>query len=420
MNPDCVIGNNTTITKAVIIVAGSGTRMFPLTKNRSKVMLPLANRPLLWHILTSVAKAGVRNFVLVVQNGAADIRQYFGDGSDFGVSIQYAVQKEQLGTAHAIYCARDFVNGAFIVLNGDVLFNTSDIVPLLSLPNTPTSGNAVVCAFETNDVSQFGILELGQAHDNASGNMPDIVNLVEKPAYHDSNLANAGIYLFPESVFDEIKVTGKSQRGEYEITDTIITMIKKGRVQCHKLNFWMDVGRPWDLLAANDHLLKTVQYEIKGDVEEGAVLKGDVVVGSGTVIRSGAYIIGPVVIGNNCIIGPNCFIRPSTTLGNHVHIGNGVEVKNSIVMDNTNIGHLSYVGDSVIGTGCNFGAGTKVANLRHDGKTIRMMVKGKLVDTGRRKLGVIMADGVHTAINTSINTGVVLERDTMLGEVVLH
>lgn len=418
MNPGGAIVSDTIITKAVIIAAGSGTRMLPLTKHRSKVMLAVANRPLLWHILTSVAKAGVRNFVLVVQGGAADIREYFGDGSDFGVSIQYAVQKEQLGTAHAIYCARDFVDGPFIVLNGDVLFNTSDIVPLLS----NTSGNTVVCAFEAHDVSQFGILELGQVHDNASGNMPDVVNLVEKPAYHESNLANAGIYLFPESVFDEIKVTEQSQRGEYEITDTIITMIKKGRVQCHKLDFWMDVGRPWDMLTANEHVLTTARGEIQceGEVEEGAVLKGDVAVGKGTIIRSGAYIVGPVIIGNDCDIGPNCFIRPSTTLGNHVRIGNGVEVKNSIVMDNTNIGHLSYVGDSVIGTGCNFGAGTKVANLRHDGKTIRMMIKGNLVDTGRRKLGVVMADDVHTAINTSINTGVVLERDTIPGEVVLH
>lgn len=418
MNQNGAMGTDVTITKtkAVIIAAGSGTRMLPLTKNRSKVMLPVANRPLLWHIITSVAKAGVRDFVLVVQDGAADIREYFGDGSDFGVSIQYAVQKEQLGTAHAIYCARDFVDGPFIVLNGDVLFNAPDIIPLLST----TSGNAVICAFEAHDVSQFGILELGQVSDDASGNMPDVVDLVEKPEHHESNLANAGIYLFPECVFDEIEATEKSPRGEYEITDTLISMIKKIRVQCHKLDFWMDVGRPWDMLAANEHVLKMVRSEIKGEVEEGAVLKGDVVVGEGTIIRSGAYIVGPVVIGDDCIIGPNCFIRPSTTLGNHVHIGNAVEIKNSVIMDNTNIGHLSYVGDSVIGTGSNFGAGTKVANLRHDGRTVRMMIKGNLVDTNRRKLGVIMADDVHTGINTSINTGVVLERDTMLGEVVLH
>lgn len=414
-------GSAAGVKKAVILAAGGGTRMMPLTKNCSKVMLPVANKPLLWHIITSVAAAGVKDFVLVVREEAADIREYFGDGSKFGVCINYAVQNEQLGTAHAISCARDLVDAPFAVLNGDVLFDTADIAPLLA----GTPDNAVVCAFEAEDVSQFGILELGEMQ----GDMPDIVNIVEKPAYHPSNLANAGIYIFHENIFHEIESTERSQRGEYEITDTITSMIRKGlRVQCYKLGFWMDVGRPWDMLAANTHILEAVKKDeaygpdnttaIIGEVENGAVLKGNVVVGEGTIIRSGAYIIGPVVIGNYCDIGPNCFIRPSTTLGNHVRIGNAVEVKNSIVMDNTHIGHLSYVGDSIIGKGCNFGAGTQVANLRHDGRTVRMIVKGELVDTGRRKLGVVMADNVHTGINTSINTGVVLERDTMPGEVV--
>ena len=140
------------------------------------------------------------------------------------------------------------------------------------------------------------------------------------------------------------------------------------------------------------------------------------------MIRSGAYIEGPVKIGKDCTIGPNCYIRPSTSIGDRVYIGNGVEIKNSIIGDDTRIGHLSYVGDSVIGNGCNFGAGTKVANLRHDGKNIKVMLKGELVDTGRRKLGVIMGDHVHTGINTSINTGVMIDpgSTTLPGEVVMR
>lgn len=129
-----------------------------------------------------------------------------------------------------------------------------------------------------------------------------------------------------------------------------------------------------------------------------------------------------MVIGDYCDIGPNCFIRPSTAIGNKVRIGNAVEVKNTIVMEGTHIGHLSYVGDSVIGRRCNFGAGTKVANLRHDGKNIKVMLKGRIIDSGRRKLGVIMGDDVHTGINTSINIGVVMGkgRATVPGEVVKH
>ena len=139
---------------------------------------------------------------------------------------------------------------------------------------------------------------------------------------------------------------------------------------------WMDVGRPWELLTANELALKKMKGSIEGEVEPNATLKGEVSVGKGTIVRNGAYIIGPVMIGENCDIGPNCFIRPSTSIGNRVHIGNAVEVKNSIIMDDTKIGHLTYLGDSVIGSRCNFGAGTKVANLRLDEKNIPVILEG--------------------------------------------
>jgi len=103
-------------------------------------------------------------------------------------------------------------------------------------------------------------------------------------------------------------------------------------------------------------------------------------------------------------------------------VGNAVEIKNTIIMEDTHVGHLSYVGDSVIGHRCNFGAGTKVANLRHDGKNIKVIIKSRILDSGRRKLGVIMGDDVHTGINTSINIGTIMEkgRYTYPGEIVKH
>ncbi|HMK46308.1 MAG TPA: glucose-1-phosphate thymidylyltransferase, partial [Methanocella sp.] len=134
---------------------------------------------------------------------------------------------------------------------------------------------------------------------------------------------------------------------------------------------------------------------------------------------SGAYIVGPCIIGENCDIGPNCFVRASTSIGDDVHIGNAVEIKNSIIMNGTKIGHLSYVGDSVIGERCNFGAGTKVANLRLDEKTITVIIDGKKVDSGRRKLGCIMGDGVHTGIGSLINVGTSIGAGASIGPGVL-
>ncbi|RLI89544.1 MAG: glucose-1-phosphate thymidylyltransferase, partial [Candidatus Altiarchaeales archaeon] len=114
---------------------------------------------------------------------------------------------------------------------------------------------------------------------------------------------------------------------------------------------------------------------------------------------------GPCYIGENCVIGPNCYIRPYSSIQNNVRIGNAVEVKNSIIMSGTNICHLSYVGDSIIGEECNLGAGTLVANLRVDDDEVRIEIKNKLTKSGRKKFGCLMGDHVKTGINVSIMPG---------------
>lgn len=396
--------------KAVVLVAGKGTRMEPLTSGCPKVMLQVANKPILEHILNSAIEAGIEGFVFITGYLEEQIKEYFGNGSKWGVSIEYVQQKEQLGTANAIGCAKGHVDGAFLVLNGDMLIGQEDLKALVS-----RTEEAVICVKEVENPSDFGVLE---TKDNR------VVRIIEKPKNPPTNLANAGIYFFRQSIFDFIDRTQASVRNEFEITDSIQMLIDSGAAVGYSPleGSWIDIGYPWDLLKANEHLLKGLKGSCTGTVEPNATIKGDVVIGKGTLIRNGSYIEGPVIIGENCDIGPNCFIRPSTAIGNHVRIGNAVEIKNTIIMEDTHVGHLSYVGDSIIGHRCNFGAGTKVANLRHDGKNIKVMVKSKILDSGRRKLGVIMGDDVHTGINTSINIGVIMEkgRYTYPGEIVKH
>ncbi|MBA7599533.1 Bifunctional protein GlmU [subsurface metagenome] len=193
-------------------------------------------------------------------------------------------------------------------------------------------------------------------------------------------------------------------------------LINNGKaIYTSPLNLWTDIGRPWDLLVANDYFLRGQRGEIHGEVEVGAYIEDNVYIGEGSRIRSGSYILGPTYIGKDCDIGPNCFIRPCTSIGDKVRIGNAVEVKNSIVMDYTHIGHLSYAGDSVIGSHCNLGAGTTIANLRLDEKPIKMKVGGKVVSSGRLKLGTIIADNVKTGINCTINVGVKIGPDSAVG-----
>jgi bifunctional UDP-N-acetylglucosamine pyrophosphorylase/glucosamine-1-phosphate N-acetyltransferase len=178
---------------------------------------------------------------------------------------------------------------------------------------------------------------------------------------------------------------------------------------------WLDVGRPWDLLEANRRILKQTHLENKGEMEKGAYLKGSIGVGAGTKIRAGAYIEGPVWIGEGSDIGPNCYIRPFTSLGKGVRIGNACEIKNSLILNQTHIGHMSYIGDSIIGEMCNFGAGTITSNLRFDNRSIKVKVKGKIVDSGIRKLGVIIGDNVKTGIGVNFMPGIKVDGDTWIG-----
>ncbi len=163
---------------------------------------------------------------------------------------------------------------------------------------------------------------------------------------------------------------------------------------------------PWDILAANERYVSSLAANrIEGEVHPSAVIEGIIHLGRGTRILPGVFIEGNVVIGANCKIGPNCYIRGNTSIGDGCHIGQSVEIKNCLILSQTNVGHLSYVGDSVLGEKVNFGAGTIVSNLRHDGKNHRSMVNGGLIDTGRRKFGCIVGDGVHTGIHTAIYPG---------------
>jgi UDP-N-acetylglucosamine diphosphorylase/glucosamine-1-phosphate N-acetyltransferase len=238
------------------------------------------------------------------------------------------------------------------------------------------------------------------------------VRIYEKVAKPPSNLANAGLYLLTPDIFNAVSRVKKSPRGEYEITDSLQLLIdEQYTVTYEVIDHWLDLSYPWDLLAGNEALMHRVAWENLGSQEGNTVMRGLVSIGRGTVIKANSYIEGPVVIGENCEIGPSCYIRPSTSIGDNCHIGSAVEVKNSIIMRDSKIPHHNYVGDSVIGEGCNLGAGTKIANLRLDKGEITAMG----IETGRYKLGAILGDRVQTGINACIDVGSLIGNDTYIG-----
>ncbi|MEM2868829.1 MAG: sugar phosphate nucleotidyltransferase [Thermoplasmata archaeon] len=392
--------------KALVLAAGEGTRMRPLTARTPKPLLLTAGKPFLEHTLGALREAGVEEVYILVGFREDRIRERFGDGTHLGLRISYLEQKERLGTAHAVGVAKSIFDEDFLCVNGDIVVSPETLRELLALHRTRRAN--LMTLVEVESPEEYGVVTMDE--DGA------VRAIEEKPERPKGRLVNAGIYLFTPDIFGAIARTPPSPRGEYEITDTLRALSAEGKVfGLVSRAPWVDVGRPWDLLTANELLMKGLRGEVLGVVEPGTTLRGEVSVGEGTVIRSGSYIEGPVAIGKGCDIGPNCFIRPSTTIGDGCRIGAGVEVKNSIIMSRTHIPHLSYVGDSVIGESCNLGAGTIIANLRLDEKKIRSSVRGERVDTGRRKLGVIMGDGVKTGVNCTIDAGTVIGEGCYIG-----
>ncbi len=398
--------------RAVILTAGEGTRMRPLTLTRPKTMLPVGGKPLLEYNVDALRDAGIKNITMVVGYQKEAVEDHFKDGKEFGVNINYVIQEKRLGTAHAIGKVASVIDeddNAIIVTNGDIILG-DDLINNLINKYKESKAQSILVLTEVEDPSSFGVVEL-------EGDC--IKDIVEKPAPGEapSNLINAGIYLFDQKIFKAILKTEKSERGEYEITDSLKMQISDGEkvLGLVSQDKWIDVGRPWEFLELNEHFLEVSGSQIEGEVEKGVTIHGPIIIKKGSIIRSGTYIIGPVYIGENCDIGPNTFLRKHTSIGNDVNVGNAVEIKNSIIMDGTNVNHLSYVGDSIIGADCNIAAGTNIANLRFDDGGIKVTVKGERIDSGRRKMGVIFADGVKTGINSSFNPGVTVGLNSSVG-----
>lgn len=376
--------------QAIILAAGEGTRMRPLTHSTPKPMLPVGDRPLVAHTADAAIAAGAEELVFVVGYEGDTVRSHFGDQYG-GVPVNYATQDEQLGTAHAVRAAKEHITGPFAVLNGDDLYDRESMAALFS-------AGPAVASFRVDNPTDYGVLSMDDEY---------VTGIVEKPTDPPSDLVNAGAYVFPAEARDWLDVP-KSERGEHELTDVLASVIDRQSVRSVVLDRWLGVGRPWELLEANEWKLAGLDRDIAGEVHERAELRGSVVVEEGATIDAGTVIEGPALIRAGASVGPNAYVRGATLVGDDCHVGNGVEIKNSVLMHDTNVPHLSYVGDSLLGPNVNLGAGTQVANLRHDGADIEQTVKGERVSTGRRKYGIVAGDGAKTGVNTSLSPGVVL------------
>jgi UDP-N-acetylglucosamine diphosphorylase / glucose-1-phosphate thymidylyltransferase / UDP-N-acetylgalactosamine diphosphorylase / glucosamine-1-phosphate N-acetyltransferase / galactosamine-1-phosphate N-acetyltransferase len=272
--------------KAVILAAGEGVRLQPITSTRPKHLIKVGGKPIIEHCLDALKTAGVSEVTIVTHYMGNAIRFHLGEGEKLGLKIKYVEQEAVLGTGNAVSTVETQVDGDFILIYGDLLFDTNALRDLTNLyeAEKPTAAMAVV---PVQNPESYGIVEVD--------NQKNIKRIIEKPAAGEapSNLANAGLYVLSEEIFHEIKLTKASVRGEWELTDALSAIAKKGKavLAAHiSKDDWVDIGRPWDLLEANIWALHRMKHTVHGTVENGAHLVGPVTVAETARIRSGAYI----------------------------------------------------------------------------------------------------------------------------------
>jgi len=358
-------------------------------------MLPIGNRPFMEHAILALAASGVKDILIVVGYQKEKIMDHFENGIKFGVNINYIEQKELLGTAHALSKAEPYIDSDFLVVNGDNLLDTVAIRDLVI-----ARGDYVILAASTKYTGDYGLLTLEQDRVKA---------IIEKPKRQCAGIINIGAYKFGKGIFEELPRTPISERGSYELTQTLSQMIEDCRdimvVMSHGV--WADAIFAWDLLNANSLALNQGEFRVKGVIEEGVRVLGSVAIGDGSVIRSGSYLVGPVSIGKNCDIGPNVTVLPSTSVGDSVRIGSSSEIRNSIIMNGTRIGSSSIVSDSVIGANSELGdhlaieSGSSVVEIEEE--------------FHRAEFGAILADDVSVGTGALIHAGSVLETDVSVG-----
>jgi glucose-1-phosphate thymidylyltransferase len=328
--------------KGLILSGGKGTRMRPITHTAAKQLLPVANKPILFYAVEAIKAAGVSDIGIIIspETGGA-VREALGDGSRWGTRIEYIVQDQPKGLAHAVKTARDFLgDDTFVMYLGDNLIKDG-VKPLVDRFNAGKADSLILLK-EVANPSSFGVAEL-----NGSGR---IICLEEKPAKPKSNLALVGIYLFNKAIHTAIDQIKPSRRGELEITDAIQKLIDLNfHVDSHILtSWWLDTGKKDDMLEANRIVLDEMEdYEMHGKLEGNSVVSGRVQVGEGSVLNN-CTLRGPAVIGCNCLL-ENTYIGPFTSIGDGAQVKN-VEIEHSILREHCRIKDFDgRIVDSLIG-----------------------------------------------------------------------
>jgi glucose-1-phosphate thymidylyltransferase len=326
-----------------VLSGGKGTRLRPLTYTGAKQLVPVANQPILFYVLNNLADAGIRNVGIIISPDTGKvIQEAVRDGSRWGIDVEYIVQEEPLGLAHAVRIAQPFLGTSpFVMYLGDNLIGSS--IARFREAFEKSSADATILLKEVDTPSSFGNAEIDEAG--------RVIRLIEKPKEPRSNLALVGIYFFSPKIHAAIDQIRPSWRGELEITDAIQRLLDDGgQVIGHRLEgWWLDTGKKDDLLTANTVVLDSwIQREILGEVAEDSQVSGRVRLGKGSRMVN-TRVRGPAVIGDNVYI-EGSFIGPFTSIANGCQILHSA-VEHCVILENATIDHVDRLEDSLVGRG---------------------------------------------------------------------
>ena len=332
--------------KGIILHGGHGTRLRPLTHTGPKQLLPIANKPMSQYALEDLKIAGATEIGIIIGDVYPEkVKEYYGDGSKFGVKISYIYQDSPKGISHAIRLCKDFIgDDKFIVYLGDNVLR-KNLVDYTKKFETSDS-DAMILLCEVDEPQRFGIAELDK------DNPGKIKKIMEKPKDSQSNLAVIGIYFLTPKIFDVIDQLKPSWRGELEITDALDLLMHQGnKIEYDTVTgWWKDTGTPEDIIHANKLVLDSIGTENQFLIDSGDATNDQIITGKNTIITSDSHIQGPVIIGKNCKIGPSVRLGPYVSVGDNSELKD-CNIENSIIMKNCKIDAKIQLSNSIISHG---------------------------------------------------------------------
>lgn len=388
--------------RALLLAGSESKRLWPLVDTTPKPLLDIGGKPIIQWIIEDMRSAGIRDIIVSIGYRGDQIRDVLGRGHHLGVKIDYVVQKEPRGVAGSILVAKDELQGenAFFVVNADILGDPK-MFRRAQKHYKELDAEAVVSLTLTNTPQFYGIAVIDER--------ARMKRLVEKPQPEEiqSRYAVAGIYIFQPNIFDLLEETK-------DLPSALQHLIDNGKAVYGSVweRDWVEITHPWDLIRANRFVLDKVLtgkgsfIAESADIQQPSRIEGSVHISEGVVVRPHTTIRGPTYIGPNTYIGNNVLVREYTALGSNVLVGFGVEIKESLIYNETKIGRLCFVGDSVVGHNVDIGAGAQLVNRPVTGESITTVVKGKAETVPRIKYGAVIGDNAILSPNVSVYPGV--------------